>query len=187
MISACGDSVRSQCFIRPLPQFLLPDEHAVHFDGTIYISVMSRLLMKLVPMVLWSSGILLLLTSVAKIISATGSARALVNADPILFISFRSEFFIIGCIELIVGSVCLIHKSVGLRAGLVAWLSTAFAVYRVGLWAVGWHKPCACLGNFTGALGIPPQGADTAMKIILAYLLIGSYATLFWLWRQRKN
>jgi len=26
-----------------------------------------------------------------------------------------------------------------------------------------------------------------AMKIILAYLLIGSYATLFWLWRQRKK
>jgi len=25
------------------------------------------------------------------------------------------------------------------------------------------------------------------MKIILAYLLIGSYATLFWLWRQRKK
>ncbi len=25
------------------------------------------------------------------------------------------------------------------------------------------------------------------MKIILAYLLIGSYATLFWLWRQSKK
>jgi cbb3-type cytochrome oxidase subunit 3 len=25
------------------------------------------------------------------------------------------------------------------------------------------------------------------MKIILVYLLIGSYATLFWLWRQRKK
>jgi len=25
------------------------------------------------------------------------------------------------------------------------------------------------------------------MKIILAYLFIGSYATLFWLWRQRKK
>jgi cbb3-type cytochrome oxidase subunit 3 len=25
------------------------------------------------------------------------------------------------------------------------------------------------------------------MKIILAYLLLGSYATLFWLWRQRKK
>jgi cbb3-type cytochrome oxidase subunit 3 len=44
------------------------------------------------------------------------------------------------------------------------------------------------LGNLTDALHIPPQAADTAMKIILAYLLIGSYATLFWLWRQRgKN
>ena len=31
------------------------------------------------------------------------------------------------------------------------------------------------------ALHIPPQVADMAMKIILAYLLIGSYATLFWL------
>jgi cbb3-type cytochrome oxidase subunit 3 len=36
-------------------------------------------------------------------------------------------------------------------------------------------------------LHIPPQTADTAMKIILAYLLIGSYATLFWLWRQQKR
>ena len=25
------------------------------------------------------------------------------------------------------------------------------------------------------------------MKIILAYLLIGSYATLFWLWTQHKK
>lgn len=25
------------------------------------------------------------------------------------------------------------------------------------------------------------------MKIILAYLLIGSYATLFWLWRQKRK
>ena len=41
------------------------------------------------------------------------------------------------------------------------------------------------MGNLTDALHIPPQTADTAMKIILAYLLIGSYASLFWLWRQR--
>jgi hypothetical protein len=41
------------------------------------------------------------------------------------------------------------------------------------------------LGNLTDALHISPQTGDIAMKIILAYLLIGSYATLFWLWRQR--
>jgi hypothetical protein len=31
------------------------------------------------------------------------------------------------------------------------------------------------------------QAADAAMKIILAYLLIGSHATLFWLWRQKRK
>jgi hypothetical protein len=44
-----------------------------------------------------------------------------------------------------------------------------------------------CLGNLTYALNISPQKADTAMKIILAYLLIGSYASLSWLWRQRRK
>jgi cbb3-type cytochrome oxidase subunit 3 len=29
--------------------------------------------------------------------------------------------------------------------------------------------------------------ADTAMKIILAYLLIGSYAALFWLWKEKRK
>jgi cbb3-type cytochrome oxidase subunit 3 len=43
------------------------------------------------------------------------------------------------------------------------------------------------MGNLADALHIPPQIADTAMKIILAYLLIGSYATLFWLWRQKRK
>jgi len=43
------------------------------------------------------------------------------------------------------------------------------------------------MGNLTDALHIPPQIADTAMKIILAYLLIGSYASLFWLWRQHRK
>jgi hypothetical protein len=26
-----------------------------------------------------------------------------------------------------------------------------------------------------------------AMKIILAYLLLGSYATLFWLWKEKRK
>jgi hypothetical protein len=51
---------------------------------------------------------------------------------------------------------------------------------------MGYHKPCNCLGNLTDALHIPLQTADTAMKIVLGYLLIGSYAILFWLWRQRR-
>jgi hypothetical protein len=82
--------------------------------------------------------------------------------------------------------VCIFSKRTWLPAGLLAWLATSFLIYRIGLVAIGYHRPCHCLGNLTDALHIPPQTADTAMKIILAYLLLGSYATLFWLWTQRK-
>lgn len=138
---------------------------------------------------LFFAGVLLVVTAGAKLISSNGSAHILNYADPILGISFRQIFRFVGVLELAIALVCLFGKRLELMAGLVAWLSTAFVAYRFGLWWIGYYhyRPCPCLGNLTDALHISPQTADTAMKIILAYLLIGSYATLFWLWRQRKK
>jgi hypothetical protein len=136
-----------------------------------------------------SAGALLIITAVAKFISACGSARILENGDPILVVPFRYVFLIVGALELTIAFTCFFSRRVGLSAKLVAWLSTNFAFYHLGLLWVGYQRPCSCLGlgNLTDALHIPPQTADTAMKIILAYLLIGSYTSLFWLWRQRKK
>lgn len=142
---------------------------------------------KIIRAFIHSGGVLLLATSIAKLISASGTARILQNPDPILFIPFRYVFLIVGVLELIIAIVCFWGKQVGLQVSLVAWLATNVIFYRLGLLCVGYNKPCPCLGNLTDALHIPPQIADTAMKIILAYLLIGSYATLFWLWRQGKK
>ena len=135
----------------------------------------------------YTAGSLLLVAAIAKLISSIGSSHILALPDPIFIISFRLVFFIAGIIELAVGYACLFHRQAFIRVGLVAVLSTNFMLYRLGLILVGWHRPCPCLGNLTDALHIPPQTADTAMKIILAYLLVGSYATLFWLWRQHKK
>jgi hypothetical protein len=68
--------------------------------------------------------------------------------------------------------------------GLVAWMSTNFVVYRLGLWWLNWKSPCSCLGNLTAALHISPQAADNIMKVLLACLLIGSYGLLIWRWRM---
>ncbi len=133
------------------------------------------------------AGILLLVTSLAKIFSANGNAAILQKPDPLLSVSFQYVFWIAGTLEFIVATYCFCGGRLVFQASLVAWIATNFALYRFGLFWIGWHKPCSCMGNLTDALNIPPQTADTAMKIILAYLLIGSYATLFWLWRQRKN
>ena len=133
------------------------------------------------------SGILLLFTAVAKFISAYGNAHILQHPDAIFDISYRQVFWILGTFELIIALGCLFNRRLGLQAGLVAWLATAFVIYRVGLLWIGYHRPCSCLGNLTDALHILPQTADMAMKVILAYLLIGSYASMFWLWRQKRK
>jgi hypothetical protein len=144
---------------------------------------------KIIRAFLFSAGALLLITALAKLISASGGVHILKTSDPVLYLSFRHVFRVVGSIELVVALVCFFGKRPGLQTALVAWLATSFLLYRVGLLLVGYHKPCSCagLGNLTDALHISPQTADTAMKTILAYLLIGSYATLFWLWRQRKK
>ena len=141
----------------------------------------------LINLFIFSAGVLLLITAVAKIVSANGDARILQMPDPVLAISFRHIFWIVGIVELLVVYVCLFDRHLELQSALVGWLATSFILYRCGRWWVGYYKPCSCLGNLTDALHIPPQTADTAMKIILAYLLIGSYATLFWLWRQKRK
>jgi len=142
---------------------------------------------KLLNKFIYSSGILLVITALAKLISSFGSGTILQMRDPLTGFQFQDLFRIVGGIEVAVALVCIFGKRTWLQAGLVAWLATSFLAYRIGLVAVGYHRPCSCMGNLTDALHIPPQTADTAMKIILAYLLLGSYATLFWLWRQHKK
>jgi hypothetical protein len=134
-----------------------------------------------------SFGLILLATSIIKLGSASGSARVLQQPDPIFTILFQHLIFTVGILELGIALVCLFSKRAKLQAGMVAWLATNFILYRVTLVLIGWHRPCPCLGNLTDALHIPPETADNTMKIILAYLFIGSYATLFLIWRQKRK
>ncbi len=133
------------------------------------------------------AAIILIITGGAKIWSALGSAKVLIVSDPLVGMEFRYLLLLVGIIELLVAFICLLSRRDLLRTLLVVWLSTNFLIYRLGLRMIDWHKPCSCLGNLTDALYIPPSIADLVMKIILAYLLIGSYATFFWLWRQNRK
>lgn len=134
-----------------------------------------------------SAGVIFSISGMAKVWSAWGSARLLQHLDPILNIQFGHLMFAAGVLELLIASICLFNRRQMLVSILVAWLATSLLIYRMGLWWIGWQRPCNCLGNLTDALHISQQTADTVMKIILAYLLIGSYAILFWLWRQKRK
>jgi hypothetical protein len=142
---------------------------------------------KVINFFLYSACFLLLTTALAKLISSLGKSHILALPDPIFIIPFRWMFCIGGIVEMAVAYVCFFSKNIGLRAALVAVLSTNFVLYRLGLWLVGWHRPCPCLGSLTDALRISSQNADAIMKIILAYLLFGSYTILFWRWQQKSK
>ena len=134
-----------------------------------------------------SAGAILASTGIAKVWSTHGSVKLLAVADPIFGIPFRWLLLAVGVLELVIAGVCFFSRNKRLATLLVAWLATNFVVYRLGLLWVGYHKPCGCLGNITDALHISPQTADSAIRIVLGYLLVGSYATLFWLWRQSRK
>jgi hypothetical protein len=134
-----------------------------------------------------SAGGILLITGLAKVVSAFGKAKVLGVTDPIFGVSFGYLMLLVGTLELVVAGICLFSKRQNLSLGLTAWLATSFLAYRIGLWYVGWQRPCSCLGNLADALHIPPNVADGALKIILLYLLIGSYGNLFRVWKPRAQ
>ena len=121
-----------------------------------------------------------------KAFSAIGSARALDSADPLIGIPFRQLLLLVGLAEFLIAFFCLFTDKRRLSLLAVAWLSSNFLVYRLGLWFIGWHRPCGCMGNLTDLLHISPRVADNIMKGVLAYLLIGSYAILVRERRQRR-
>lgn len=127
------------------------------------------------------------LTGLAKALSAIGSARLLDDSDPIIGIPFRQLLLLVGLVELFIAFFCLFTDKRRFSLVAVAWISTNFLAYRLSLWLMGWHRPCHCLGNLTAMLHISHRLADNIMKVVLAYLLIGSYATLIWQRRRRHG
>jgi hypothetical protein len=136
--------------------------------------------------VVLTSGAILAIAGIAKIWTAANGLKFMRAVDPIFGVEFGHLFLSVGLLELVVAGVCLLGKREKLATVLVAWLATNFLVYRLGLWWMDWKRPCGCLGNLTDALRISPQTADNISKVLLAYLLVGSYGLLLRQWRQQR-
>ncbi len=137
---------------------------------------------------IFSAGAILLLTGLAKIISACGIPHILQMQDPILRISFRNLFLLVGGIELLISLICLFYvKRPMLQASLIAWLATNVTIYSLCLIGIDYQKPCSCLGHLTGVSHIPSETADSIMKTILVYLLTGSFLALFCREKQKNK
>jgi hypothetical protein len=133
-----------------------------------------------------SSGVLLLLSAAAKIVSAFGSAPILSVPDPVLAISFRHEFLGVGLIEIFIGAYCLLGSRPFVQLGLIGWLATSFAVYRLGLLWVGVHV-CKCFGTLSDAFHLSAAKINVISLGLFAYLLLGSYTGVLRAWAARPQ
>lgn len=134
-----------------------------------------------------TAAVILGITAVAKIASVFSSAPLMLLPDPLIGLSFRRLLLLAGLVELVIACLCLFTTNLKRNTFLIAWMSTSFLMYRVGLWLIDWHRPCHCLGDLTEMLHMSPKLADDLMKGVLLYLLLGSYAGLFWIWKQGQK
>jgi hypothetical protein len=125
--------------------------------------------------------LVLALTAVTKGIGAAGEARILAQPDPLLgMLTNRQVLLLAAVLELLVIGLVVGERHRVRKAAILAWISSVFLAYRVGLQQIGYHGSCGCLGNITDTLGIAPATADLVSGGMLAYLLIGSYSILLW-------
>ena len=129
---------------------------------------------KLTRWFILSSGTILLITGIAKVLSAFGEARILGTNDPILGVSFRSLMSLAGVIELVISGICFLTNKYALSLDAIAWIATVFLSYHFGLSYVHWHRPCPCLGNLTDLVHIPPSLANLILTWVAIYLFLGS-------------
>lgn len=131
-----------------------------------------------------SASVVLLGTGFAKFASGLTGGEVLRTYDPVLGVTLGTLFGWVGAIEVIVAVLCLTSRQMGLPVVLLLWLGVSFVAYRLGLWWVGGPAYCSCLGTMTAVLRLSPVTVDLALKLALAYLLVGSVVSMWTLVRQ---
>ena len=125
-----------------------------------------------------SVALLLLSTAAAKLISAGGHAAILDFPDPLLVLRNRQLLVLVALVEIIIAAALLSRLSVQTRYLLVAWLSSNFILYRLGLHVLSPGKPCPCLGTITERLRLSPDQVNGVLWGVALYLLAGSIIVL---------
>jgi hypothetical protein len=136
----------------------------------------------------YSAAALLVVSAIGKLITTGSQAQILDLRDPLFLLPFRYLLWLVAGLELVVVFFCLNSKLRNTtQAAAVAWLSTNLLLYRIGLWLIDYQRPCSCMGTLAEGLHISSNSADTIMKAVLGYLLIGSFASLWFLRKHARD
>lgn len=132
------------------------------------------------------AGGVLLADGLIRLLCAASQSEFLTASEPLLGIPLRLAVLLVGSIELGVALICLFGRRIELRLALVAWMSTNFVVYWIGLLSLGCHPQWSAIGTLTDPLQIARGHIGAFLRVAPAGLVVGSYGLLLWLWFGRK-
>src|SRR5438105_4754449 len=114
--------------------------------------------------------VILILTAVAKLISAAGTAHLLALPDPVFAFSNRSVILLAALLEIALTLSILIGG--WSRATILAslWFSSILVIYRIALSVVAPSAPCPCLGTLTEQLHVSSSTASVMMSCVVGYI-----------------
>lgn len=134
---------------------------------------------KFVPFFLVTSGIILTVSSLAKLVSAGHSSPyGYYQNDVFDFLTNRQVFVVASAAELMVVFLVVSSVSQILKLCALAWISSCFALYRIGEYFLDSVRPCPCWGNIPFWLHLEKGTPLLFTTIIATYLLLGSYSIL---------
>jgi hypothetical protein len=125
-----------------------------------------------------------MLTSAVKLVSAFESARVLDTTYPLLFISYREAFILLGFVEMAFAIFLVREKNSASCLELLAVFGSYVVLYRTAKVAAGISEPCRCLGNVMGWLHLSPNIEHALTLAILAWITAGSFFLLIALTRR---
>jgi DNA-directed RNA polymerase subunit RPC12/RpoP len=109
--------------------------------------------------------------------------------DPVFMVSMRNLFWIVGAIALVVAMICLFGEhQVWMKIALVLWLAVNLFAYQIGFLWKGSHAGFSVyLNSLAEAFGMASHTAYLILGLVFLYLLMGSLASLLWLWMDNTG
>jgi predicted RNA-binding Zn-ribbon protein involved in translation (DUF1610 family) len=137
--------------------------------------------MKPIKFFIQSAGTILLMAALIRFVIAAGSHSALAMPEPMLGLPIRYAVLLVGGFELTVALICLLGQRPGLQLSWLAWASTNYLVYWIGLYIMHCHPQTAGIGSLTDPLRLAHGIIGMIARFLPAYIALGSYAALLWL------
>lgn len=120
--------------------------------------------------------VILFLTAAFKALTVLSKDGSLSRHDPLFFFLSTKELMIGAAImESAIGVALLTTPRNDHRILFVAWLTTCFSAYKIGLLSLGADAICPCFGNLYKWTNIAPGTVTLLSNAILLFMLVGSY------------